>query len=451
MFNLGKILISALLVILVAFFADAIFAKDNLLIQAAVNNLAAPKMITFDDQGRMLIAESGTGGSGEAKLTRIEKSGAKTTLVAAKAFDTELPLTAVALYQGKIYLTHAGTVSLVNDDGSLTNAIEGLPGQGDYPAGQIVFKDGWMYLAVGTVTNSGVVGADNLLFGWLKNPDNKLLHDIPCTDISVTNQTFGSPETSPFAEFRVNGVKDLLGTPYCNGAILKAKPDGTGLSVYVWGLRDPAGLKLGPDNNLYVSNHGFEARGLRPIGNAWDCFYKVTEGAWYGWPDFACDEAVTDPKFLPKDQPQPQFILKNHPTEFPPQPLAKLNSLSDMAGFVFAQGNWGKPTDVLIALGSGKVIKLDTQTGKFQDLLSTSLKHPVDLTFGPHGTLYITDLGDVQLTKDGFKVGPNSGVIWKVTQNTSPAKIQISPKWLIFTLIVGLALVAAYLLRARPR
>ena len=76
--------------------------------------------------------------------------------------------------------------------------------------------------------------------------------------------------------------------------------------MYAWGFRNPYGLAVGPDNALYVTMHGFDARGSRPIENAPDCFYKVDENAWYGWPDFACDVAVTDARFKPKDKPQPE-------------------------------------------------------------------------------------------------------------------------------------------------
>lgn len=50
-------------------------------------------------------------------------------------------------------------------------------------------RNGKIYFGVGTVTNSGVVGLDNviaflLLAMW---PD---LHDVPAKDIELTGQTF---------------------------------------------------------------------------------------------------------------------------------------------------------------------------------------------------------------------------------------------------------------------
>jgi hypothetical protein len=60
-------------------------------IEAVAEDLAAPTMVAFDDQGRMLIAESGYGGGGESKVSRIEPDGRKTVLVDDAAFGAWSP------------------------------------------------------------------------------------------------------------------------------------------------------------------------------------------------------------------------------------------------------------------------------------------------------------------------------------------------------------------------
>ena len=55
-------------------------------IEAAVRDLAAPTMVACDDQGRMLIAESGYRGGGNAKVSRIQSDGRRTVLVDDAAF-----------------------------------------------------------------------------------------------------------------------------------------------------------------------------------------------------------------------------------------------------------------------------------------------------------------------------------------------------------------------------
>lgn len=117
------------------------------------------------------------------------------------------------------------------------------------------------------------------------------------------------------------------GNPKCNGAVLRAGLDGSNLEVVSWGFRNPYGLEIGPDNELYITMHGFDARGSRPVEHAWDCFYRVEAGMWYGWPDFACGMPVTDPQFKTPDKPQAQFLISNHPTETLPKPMRCLTPM----------------------------------------------------------------------------------------------------------------------------
>src|SRR5687768_12937114 len=92
-------------------------------VEVAVEDLAAPTMVTFDDQGRMLVAESAYVGGGEPKVTRIESNGEKTVLAQGSVFGSELPITAVAFHEGQVYGVHAGTVSIIEESGQLRNII----------------------------------------------------------------------------------------------------------------------------------------------------------------------------------------------------------------------------------------------------------------------------------------------------------------------------------------
>jgi glucose/arabinose dehydrogenase len=431
-----------------------IHLPDGFRIEAAVTDLAAPTMVAFDAQGRMLIAESGYDGSGTPKVTRIESDGKRTVLAQGDQLDR--PLTAVASHDGVTYVVAAGTVLTLSDDGQLKPIITGLPGLGDHQADQLVVKDDRLYLSIGTMTNSGVVGPDNAVFGWLKEPDRRDLHDVPCDDVTLADVSFesddplggkGPARTSAYSAFGTaqHGGTVIPGNPKCNGAILSANLDGTDLRVEAWGFRNPYGLEIGPDGALYTAMHGFDARGSRPIENAWDCFYRVEPGAWYGWPDFACDVPVTDPQFKPPGGPQPQFVLASHPTEHPPAPIAKFDPHDATNGFAFAPGEpWGKTTDAFIALfgdftpATGtvaaprgvKVVRVDTTNGATSDFITNAipgeaskhglggLEHPSDVTFGPDGAMYIADWGLARISTDGLKLDPGSGVIWRVVAAT---------------------------------
>jgi glucose/arabinose dehydrogenase len=455
-----------------------ISAPAGFSIDIAAEGLAAPTMATFDDQGRMIIAESGYGGSGTPAVTRIEEDGSSTSLVEGDAFGDELPVTAVAFHDDAIYVVHAGTVSIVDEGGSLSPVVTGLPGQGDHQSNQLVVADGWMYLGVGTVTNSAVVGTDNAVFGWLKRPERRQLHDVPCEEVRLTAQTFeaidplsddgGRVTTSAYAAFGDASTAGAAvpGNVRCNGAILRFRPDGSALEVYAWGFRNPYGLEVGPDGAIYATMHGFDARGERPIEDAWDCFYRVEQGAWYGFPDFACDTPVTDPRFKPADQPQPQFLLAEHPTETPPTPIVRFDPHAATNGFDFAPSpEWGAQTDAFIALfgdftpATGtvprpvgvEVVKVDTSTGEISRYLSNKnsgaasthsaggLEHPSDVVFGPDGAMYVTDWGVAHITVDGLKLEPNSGVVWRIAPQGTMVAIPGGISFL-YTLIVTFAL-----------
>jgi glucose/arabinose dehydrogenase/uncharacterized membrane protein YagU involved in acid resistance len=427
---------------------------DGFKIEAVVEGLNAPTMVAFDDRGRMLVAESGYLGGGDSRVTRVERDGTKTVLARGEAFGKEQPVTAVAFHDGKVYVVHAGSVSTIEPDGRLRTVLSGLPGQGDHQANQLVFADGFMYLSVGTVTNSAVVGLDDQLFGWLGRSDLRDLHDVPCRDVTLTGQTFESHNVFDEGPDRVRtGAYSAFGTAApagatvrgdvrCNGAVLRARPDGSGLEMVAWGLRNPYGLQMGPDGSLYATDHGFDARGSRPVENAPDCFYRIDAGAWFGWPDFACGVPVTDSRFKPRDKPQPQFLVTNHPTERPPRAVAEFDPHAATNGFAFSPSNrWGTPGTAYVALfgdmtpGTGtvsrprgvEVVKVDIRTGRMSDFIHNKvsgrasqhstggLEHPSDVTFGPDGAMYITDWSVARPSDEGLKVDPESGVIWKVT------------------------------------
>jgi hypothetical protein len=290
----------------------------------------------------------------------------------------------------------------------------------------------------------------------------------------------GTVVTSPYAAFgtQLPAGTVVPGDVRCNGAILRAGLDGSGLEVVAWGLRNPYGLELGPDGAVYTTMHGFDARGSRPIEDAWDCFYRVEDGAWYGFPDFACGEPVTDPRFRPAGKPQPGFLLAEHPTEQPPSPIARFDPHAATNGFAFSPGDpWGPTTDAFIALfgdftpATGtvpapqgvKVVRLDTGSGQVSDFITNDLpgeaskhglgglEHPSDVTFGPDGEMYVTDWGVARISTDGLKLEPDSGVVWRIVPGAAATALPLASGLLIDLVIVVALLALSALLAAGPK
>jgi hypothetical protein len=155
------------------------------------------------------------------------------------------------------------------------------------------------------VTNTGVVGADNFVNEWLPHyPD---LQDMPAQDVELTGHNYEfqnvlgdirekvhSGAFVPFGtETRPSQV--ILGDVKCNGAVLRCNPDGTGLEVVAWGLRNPHGIAFHLDGRLFATQHGIDERGARYIVGDYDDFYEIKPGEWYGWPDFASGRRLDDP------------------------------------------------------------------------------------------------------------------------------------------------------------
>ena len=247
--------------------------------------------------------------------------------------------------------------------GVVTPFIVGLP-TGDHPAEQMEFKAGWIYWSQGSTTNSGVVGRDN---GGGANQQ-----DIPCQDITLSNNVFdsgGGVKTSGYSPFgtqqpgaTIPAFTSATGKGICDGAILRAKlnagdPKST-IEPVSWGYRNPYGLRFAPNDHplkggLLVSENGEDERGARPVNNSPDRLTLAQQNPdgspdYHGWPDrfgfLASTQAVFNPVGGPGDDNQAAVIGK--PVQpvlaFPPQPITAPIALepADVAvvGLDFAPG-----------------------------------------------------------------------------------------------------------------
>jgi len=191
-------------------------------------------------------------------------------------------------------------VTVNPETGQVSPFITGLP-TGDHPAEQITFKDGWIYWSQGSTTNSGVVGHDN---GGGKNQQ-----DIPCQDITLSQNTFDSGDGDKTSGYSPHGVaregatvkafESATGPGICDGSILRAKLNATNpkstIEPFSWGYRNPYGIRFAPDNHplkggLFVTENGEDERGARPTNNSPDRLQLAQQNRdgspdYHGWPD----------------------------------------------------------------------------------------------------------------------------------------------------------------------
>lgn len=414
-------------------------------IEVYASGFDAPSSIDFTDDGSLLIAESGFI-SGKPRIL-ILKDG--TFRVAAEGFRT--PISGVTYHEGDIYISHRGYVTLLRQDGTLQNLITGLPSNGDFGNSNVVFgPEGKMYFGQGTITNSGVVGIDN---AWI--PERPFLCDRPGSYIMLNGQNYIAPNimvsgeelayTGAFSAFGEpnNPYEVRKGVTKASGSILRANTDGTGLEMLAWGFRFPSYVRFDHTNRLFVANIGCENRGSRPVVNAPDEFHVLVPGNWYGWPDFAGGEPLTNSRFIPEGRRPLDFLMSNHPSQ-PPRPYAVFPTDSNIMGFDFDYGDFGPYGHAYIAefgrashlmdgevtpyTGFGyRVSEIDMLSGGVSTFainksgFSASLTReggfgrPVDVHFGPDRAMYVLDLG-INAIDNPNVYYPGTGVIWRISK-----------------------------------
>lgn len=452
--------------------------------EVAVRDLIYPTSIESDPAGNLYIAEGGYAYGdpfAPARILRVSPQGQLQVI----AHDLAAPVTDLLWHQDHLYISQAARISRIESDGSIRDIVTGLPSYGDHPQGQLAAgPDGKLYVGVGTVTNSGVVGVDNFVFGWLsKHPQ---LHDVPPRDIEFRSSLFttlnpfvlaGGKEpslvrTAPFSAFGSGASGNrIVGQTKANGVILQFNPDGSDLRVHAWGLRNPFGIAWGRDGKFYAGDDGYDERGSRPIANAPDCLWNVVPNGWYGWPDYAAGLPVTDKRFRPKIGGNPEMLLKRHPPV--EQPLIAFPAHTSPAKLT---ANWGKgfgdEGDLFMAVvgdnipitghgqpvsprvlrisAPGRAPQYDTFMVSLQlrgDRFVTTenqpapvpastdplevrarnagLRRPVDLQFSRDGqALYVVDFGQLLVLQTPLPMilpRPGTGVVWRIVPDGSPA------------------------------
>lgn len=391
-------------------------------IRMAADQFSAPVGLAVTDRGDIYIAEAGRT---DGTVPRVLKLGKENKHIPI-ADDFKAPLTGLTWHDGKLYVAYVGGVDVLDPaTGNHHPILAKLPAGGDYPNGAVVIgPDGKLYFGIGTATNSGVVGLDNIERGWVaRAPD---VRDIPCRPLKVkgTNFNVNNPltpkdahdeaATGAFQAFGSTTARNQIipGAMPCNGAILRANLDGTDLQMVAWGLRYPAGLQFSSNGELYFTMQGFEERGSRPVVGDRDYFYKAVPGEWYGWPDFAGNRSVTSEQFQ-----KPTFPLTPLLAEIPgqpPQPIATFPHGAGAAGLLFPPDTFGLRGDALVALADHTVVRVNLKTGAAVPFLK-NLGSPIALAPGPNGTVYLLDHGESRPGPNDLpEPKPGTGRLWRI-------------------------------------
>jgi glucose/arabinose dehydrogenase len=430
--------------------------------EAVLADLHFPTGLAFGDDGALFVSESGLpfgGAPRGGRVWRIEDSRRELVIG-----DLRPPVNGVTFHEGWLYVTEAGhpsrivrvdlseegpgrpergpvaTLPAASDrprhspgaSGRVQTVVEGLPGPGNYHANMVAFgPDGKLYFSQGAMTNTGVIGLDAYDLGWLRLLPHA--HDVPGLEVALAHVEFttddsreggtGRAVTGPFADFGTvhpEGTRIPAQLP-CTSAVMRCDPDGSGLELVAWGLRNAFGLLFTRDGRLLATDQGADDRGSRPVGNVPELLYEVHADRWYGWPDFVGGVPICDPRFAPEGGQAPAFVLVNHDELPPPErPLAelpahtaatKLDEAPDGRVVVAMFGD-----EVPMTAPSGprvgrNLAVLDPGTWAATFLPTPTLHRPLDVKFGPDGRLYVLDFGHFEPGRGTLRATAGSGSV----------------------------------------
>lgn len=335
----------------------------------------------------------------------------------------------------------------------------------------VVGVDNW---AVGWVRDHPLVHdepwQDLALLGYRFDSPNPLAGLLGPTDLAVTApyQPFNQSNQT-----RVRGVAGPDGSHKPNSAIYWVSPDGGYATVEAHGIHNPRGIAINEFGRVYFTNDGMEMRGTRPVKDDPDSLLRLVSGAWYGGNNYTTDlEPVSEPRHQPgadliakSGYPEVRAIIDMEASHLIPPNRdtllqAAFPSLSGAAriDIVPAAGPFKEfRGNVIVAMNGDrapfatgglklaetvgyKVVRVDPDMHQTKEFIRNTagnprsrvpghavalLERPIDVKFGPDGSLYILDFGELEMREGREHVTPGSGQIFRLVPvsdaPTSPA------------------------------
>ncbi|MGH4121686.1 MAG: hypothetical protein ACREV6_01915 [Clostridium sp.] len=287
--------------------------------QILFKGLSGAVDFTRDSEGNYYIAFKDS-------VQYIDKAG--------KAYNVfenkKLSITSLDYNNSVLYYASGASVYSYNLKSKENNEIiKNLPNYGDYNKSLIRINGEYLFVTIGSATNSGVVGQDN---SWIDDyPQN---HDVSPKSITIKGINFGEEKTGSFVSYKTKNIKGQIITGHMPGnssiIIYNLKTGAQG--NFAWGIRNMKGIDFNSQGKIITSVGGMEDRGLRPVSGDSDYIYGVRKNAWYGFPDYAGGDPISSPKFKGANGNSIPFILDQHPTTNPPAPIYQHSAVDSLEG-----------------------------------------------------------------------------------------------------------------------
>jgi len=272
---------------------------------------------TKDNEGNYYIAF-------KDRIQYIDKAGRAYNIF----INKKLSITSLD-YNNKILYYASGTkvysYNLISKQNK--EIIKNIPNYGDYNNSLVRINGDYLFVTIGSATNSGVVGLDNK---WLDNyPQN---HDITPKSITIKGMNFAGGKTGAFAAYQTRNIKGQMITEHVigNSSIIIYNLKTGAQGNFAWGIRNMMGIDFNSEGKVLVTVGGMEARGLRQVKGDSDYIYQIKKNAWYGFPDYAGGDPISSPKFTDQFNKTIPAILDNHPTTNPPAPIYQHKSVDSL-------------------------------------------------------------------------------------------------------------------------
>ncbi|MBA3647244.1 MAG: T9SS type A sorting domain-containing protein [Chitinophagales bacterium] len=329
-------------------------------IELGIDGLNYPSNITVGN-GKIWVTEAGFPGV-DPTVKEVTLNGATPGMATVILTPAMLPpgmlmppFTDITFKDGLIWISHRqvgandwllGAVSHfdpADPAGTFQTVIANLPSAGDHQTNTIAFApNGRGYVSIGSATNSGVVGADNVP-KWVEDAPG--FRDIAPVDITFAPNGFTAlvptsldpdsnavtaayrafdtgEETSEYVVAAATPTNPQDGIIAGVGSVYSFNPSAAdvagSLVLECWGFRNPFGIAFDASDSsrLFISNNGSDIRGQagdpndplnpdtyviqgnRPISNDYDDMFEITVGGdveFFGWPDYFHDPVTKEP------------------------------------------------------------------------------------------------------------------------------------------------------------
>ncbi|MGO5092045.1 hypothetical protein [Clostridium sp. LCP25S3_F10] len=279
--------------------------------------------------------------------------------------------------------------------------INDLPNIGDYNKSLIIIQDNYLYLTIGSSTNSAVVGKDNK---WISS--SPFFSDVSPHSLTLNGRNFGDKGTGAFSAYGTKAVRGQRVAEHFpgNSSIIVYNLKNENMETYAWGIRNFKGIDFNSKGKILVSIGGMEFRGDRPVKGDRDYIYEINKGVWYGWPDYSGGDPIDSPRFKGKNNKPIGFVLDNHPSRNPPAPVYQhktLNSLGTIAvdynGSIFSKDSiifYEKNEKTLYSLDNLGIIKKEAAFEKANIESMKVVNKKLIILDNNNGYLYIINKGN---------------------------------------------------------